>query len=531
MAHVLTRTAGVVVLALAASSGACTAIIDGELAARRRADGGEADAGMGFDAGRDGGGGCVSYRDSDEDGAGDPSVTAFACPPPPGYVENADDCDDTTELVRPGATELCNAVDDDCDGTRDDDFECEQNGTGVACTTACGSTGVGSCDASCNATSCMPPPESCNYADDDCDGVVDQGVQSLSTPTSYSTTSEAVRTWTFGGEDPLVLTVYRGGAITARRFDASGAPTGTEAVIFTVALELELANFILGFARAGDRLFATLPNADGTAVEARAFSTSDFSAVGAPLTLGTPTEVQSAQIAADGDSILIAYVGNDGAVRLRATDGMLVPRGDASTVATNALPPVALATRAGSLDWWLAYTGQVGMDAHTFVQKVRPSGILVGPAIDTATSARTALLPEIALAEDGTLAVLEGRRTGSTYVLGLQTRGVDGALLSDLELPGEWGFCVYFAFPYCRPASATWTGSRWLVTRVALGMGVQETRAQVVGADGSAVLEDVLLASSMDQLRTSSAARLAGGATLVTVPTPAAPLRALWGCN
>lgn len=531
MANALTRTAaGVVALALAASSAACTAIIDGELAARRR-DAGEVEGGVASDAGRDGGGGCVSYRDSDDDGAGDPAVTTPTCPPPMGYVDNADDCDDTTELVGPGATELCNAVDDDCDGTRDDGFACEQNGTGVACVTACGSTGVGSCDATCNPTSCMPPAESCNYADDDCDGAVDQTLQALTTPQAYSTNTEPVRTWTFGGDDPLVITVYRGGAITARRFDATGAPTGTESLLYTVAIELELANFYMDFARVGENLVATLPAADAMTVQAQLFSASDFSEVGTPLVIGTASTVQACQVAADGDSILIAYVTNDGNVRLQPTDGMLVSRGAATTVATGALPPVAIEARAGSLDWWVAYTGQAGSDAHTFVQKVRPIGTIVGPAIDTASEAGTALLPDIALADDGTLAVLEARRTGSTYVLGLQTRGTDGALISDIALPGEFGFCLYFSVPYCRPASATWTGSRWLVTRLAPGMGSQETRAQVVGADGATVLEDVLVAGSMDQMRTSSAARLASGATLVTVPTPSEPLHALWGCH
>jgi hypothetical protein len=437
--------------------------------------------------------------------------------------------------VLPGATEVCNAVDDDCDGTRDDGFECEQNGSGVACTTTCGSTGVGDCDATCMATSCMPPAETCNYADDDCDGFVDQALRTLTERAPYSANSEPARTWTFGGADPLVITVYRGGLITARRFDARGVPTGDEQTFFTIALELELANFIIDFARFGDRLVAILPTSDRMAVEARLFSTTDFSDVGSPLLLGTPSEVQATQIAADAagsGSILIAYVSMDGTVQLRATDGMLVPRGDAETVTTDTFPAIALEGREGSLDWWLAYTRQVGTEFHTFVQKVRPIGTLVGPAIDTASGARDALLPELAIADDGTIAILEARRDASSrYTLGFQVRRGDGTLVSDAELLGEWGFCLYFTFPYCRPASITWTGVDWLVTRVAAGSGTQDTRLQVVSADGAVVTDDRFIVSSMDQLRMSSAARLESGAVLVTVPTPAQPLHALWGCN
>ena len=36
-------------------------------------------------------------------------------------MTDSTDCDDGEALVYPGATEICNAVDDDCDGDIDDD--------------------------------------------------------------------------------------------------------------------------------------------------------------------------------------------------------------------------------------------------------------------------------------------------------------------------------------------------------------------------------------------------------------------------
>ena len=72
--------------------------------------------------------------------------------------------------------ETCNGVDDDCDGPRDEDFECVQGEVGVFCTTECGSTGSGTCSMSCELPGpgeCAPPAEICNGADDDCDTIAD----------------------------------------------------------------------------------------------------------------------------------------------------------------------------------------------------------------------------------------------------------------------------------------------------------------------------------------------------------------------
>jgi hypothetical protein len=59
------------------------------------------------------------YRDQDSDGYGDPAHTMSACSAPSGYVANMTDCNDAVSSVHPGATEVCNLVDDNCDGTID----------------------------------------------------------------------------------------------------------------------------------------------------------------------------------------------------------------------------------------------------------------------------------------------------------------------------------------------------------------------------------------------------------------------------
>ena len=61
------------------------------------------------------------YLDMDGDGYGRAGTTMRACTMPEGYVDNADDCDDGRGRVNPGAAEVCNGRDDDCDGATDED--------------------------------------------------------------------------------------------------------------------------------------------------------------------------------------------------------------------------------------------------------------------------------------------------------------------------------------------------------------------------------------------------------------------------
>ena len=59
------------------------------------------------------------HRDADLDGFGDPAgPTEVACAAPPGYAENAADCDDTNADFAPGAPEVCDGVVGDCSDPR-----------------------------------------------------------------------------------------------------------------------------------------------------------------------------------------------------------------------------------------------------------------------------------------------------------------------------------------------------------------------------------------------------------------------------
>ena len=129
------------------------------------------------------------YRDADSDGYGDPSVTVADCAQPVGTLPNAGDCDDTRAAVRPGATELCNGVDDDCDALIDDadpglvggttayaDRDGDGFGAGAALSVCALSAGNVANNTDCNDTTAAISPmaaERCNSIDDDCDGLID----------------------------------------------------------------------------------------------------------------------------------------------------------------------------------------------------------------------------------------------------------------------------------------------------------------------------------------------------------------------
>lgn len=62
----------------------------------------------------------VYYFDTDSDGYGHPLLSILAYNPPPGYVNNNSDCNDFNPNAYPGAPEIQNSIDDNCDGQVDE---------------------------------------------------------------------------------------------------------------------------------------------------------------------------------------------------------------------------------------------------------------------------------------------------------------------------------------------------------------------------------------------------------------------------
>ena len=167
------------------------------------------------------------YADQDGDGFGDPSSTVEGCEPPSGTTATGTDCDDLDPESWPGAPELCDGADNDCNGEIDEGvtetFYGDGDGDGYgdpgSPTAACqpGSGLVANsedCDDS-EPASFPGAEEVCDGLDNDCDGLGDiLGLWSLEAGTgsvAYDSGGLGLdgdiqgATWTTAG--------YRGGAL------------------------------------------------------------------------------------------------------------------------------------------------------------------------------------------------------------------------------------------------------------------------------------------------------------------------------
>lgn len=73
------------------------------------------------------------YLDADNDTYGSPSDSTQSCTQPEGYVVDGTDCNDDDETVHPGATELCDGQDNNCDAVIPDDEIDDDSDSYVEC--------------------------------------------------------------------------------------------------------------------------------------------------------------------------------------------------------------------------------------------------------------------------------------------------------------------------------------------------------------------------------------------------------------
>ena len=126
------------------------------------------------------------YADLDGDGFGDAETPTVACAAPEGYLADDTDCDDADADVSPAGIEVCNLVDDNCDGGVDEgveltfyaDVDGDGHGTSTPTVSACEAPAGYSADADdCDDSTAAVSPdaaEGCDGIDDDCDGTVDE---------------------------------------------------------------------------------------------------------------------------------------------------------------------------------------------------------------------------------------------------------------------------------------------------------------------------------------------------------------------
>lgn len=131
------------------------------------------------------------FVDIDGDGYGADSTRVSTCAPPTTlrHVLRGGDCDNFNDAVHPGASEICNFVDENCNGAVDEGLTTstwyldeDHDGYGVAAAPvrACRAPfdyAAASGDCRDDRSSRNPgASETCNGHDDDCDGLIDDGV-------------------------------------------------------------------------------------------------------------------------------------------------------------------------------------------------------------------------------------------------------------------------------------------------------------------------------------------------------------------
>jgi hypothetical protein len=129
------------------------------------------------------------YADADGDGFGSGASTSLCSNPGGGYSTNALDCNNSNSSINPSATELCNSADDNCNTQIDEgllfqnyyqDFDGDGFGSGSASSLCASQSGYVNNAFDCNDFQAQINPiaqEICNGIDDNCNNLVDDGLQ------------------------------------------------------------------------------------------------------------------------------------------------------------------------------------------------------------------------------------------------------------------------------------------------------------------------------------------------------------------
>jgi hypothetical protein len=152
----------------------------------------------------------IYYADTDGDGFGNPATSIQGCSatPPAGYQTNSTDCNDGVTSIHPGAPELCDGIDNDCDGLiagdegttyyQDSDGDGFGNPamTALSCTTAPLGYVSGATDCNDNLANTYPgATELCDGVDNNCDNIVDN-VSTCPKPTGLAVANVMMTTAT-----------------------------------------------------------------------------------------------------------------------------------------------------------------------------------------------------------------------------------------------------------------------------------------------------------------------------------------------
>ncbi|QDG51164.1 hypothetical protein FIV42_10570 [Persicimonas caeni] len=230
------------------------------------------------------------YTDQDDDGYGDDATAVEACEQPADTITTGGDCDDSDAAINPDADEVCDGVDNDCDGDVD-----SANVVAQDCATqegVCSGAQTSTCDngsyATCGASEFGPDyvgsaDESwmCDGLDNNCDGTADEvccgaaGNNSEPTATTLGDGSDYIYSGAFGPARPTVIEPANGApadaaalvvweesqtSIAAQHIDDMGSPVGSK---YTKSVNNATASTVVATAQGYDLIWGETSDTSG----------------------------------------------------------------------------------------------------------------------------------------------------------------------------------------------------------------------------------------------------------------------------
>ena len=419
----------------------------------------------------------VWFEDVDQDGFGGAEVSLESCEEPTGYVLDGDDCDDAVPAVNPDADELCNSIDDDCDGDIDEDdaldaetwyLDADGDGYGVDTTTTAACTqpsGYAAVDGDCDESDGSVNPgaeEVCgDNDDDDCDGLDDESCEvehcaDITTDETWTSESPHLVTCDIAIsaeltlEDGAVVSVDEGFGITV---EAGGTllVEGTSAGVTLTSSE--------GNPKSGDWLGLTFDQAEDSVIEGLTLSYAGGNGYGGILVYKTEVELTDSLVHDNDYAGVYVYSGGlvlqDSELSDNETWGLYLDSAStlddafSGNVLTGNDQPLQLhPSQLGQLDATSVLSGNVRDEVEVLTGTVTDDAswpdcgadyVITGDINIQATTG-----PDITI-EDGTVWLFENRtqlRVATSYAGSLtidgSSTGVTMASADSNPQPGDW---------------------------------------------------------------------------------------------